>query len=209
MSNGTSIASKSSPHESETDTCQPPRSSLTCVSSFSPVQPSSIEDLRTWLAQVSPVSRSPLRGSKQEPMTSGTCGQQQPTLFASYSLNPFCLKTCQDLFQPDTLEPSLVTWPRWGMWGDGELLAQETAMPRTSATDCGLWLTPCATDANPITGGNLYQTETGSVRARNADGTSSNRGLQAQAMWPTPRANSAMAAAITPESAWNPDRLMA
>ena len=59
---------------------------------------------------------------------------------------------------------------------------------RTNATGSGLWVpTPCATDANPITGGNLYVTETGTVRHMRPDGKSSNRGLAASAaMWPTP-----------------------
>jgi hypothetical protein len=60
---------------------------------------------------------------------------------------------------------------------------------RTSATGSGLWVpTPCATDAKPITGGNLYVTETGTVRHMRPDGKSSNRGLAASAaMWPTPK----------------------
>lgn len=60
--------------------------------------------------------------------------------------------------------------------------------PPTSATDSGLWVpTPCATDAKPITGGNLYVTKTGTVRHMRPDGKSSNRGLAASAaMWPTP-----------------------
>jgi len=65
--------------------------------------------------------------------------------------------------------------------------------PPTSATDSGLWVpTPCATDARPITGGNLYVTETGTVRHMRPDGRSSNRGLAASAaMWPTPNAGDA------------------
>lgn len=51
-----------------------------------------------------------------------------------------------------------------------------------------MWVTPCATDAKPITGGNLYQTTTGTVRHLRPDGKSSNRGLEAQVMWPTPQA---------------------
>ena len=47
--------------------------------------------------------------------------------------------------------------------------------------------TPCATDAKPITGGNLYVTETGTVRHMRPDGRSSNRGLEATVkMFPTP-----------------------
>jgi DNA (cytosine-5)-methyltransferase 1 len=59
----------------------------------------------------------------------------------------------------------------------------------TDASESGLWLTPCATDAKPITGGNLYQTATGSVRHMRPDGKSSNRGLAAQVIWPTPNAS--------------------
>jgi hypothetical protein len=45
-------------------------------------------------------------------------------------------------------------------------------------------------DARPITGGNLYVTETGTVRHMRPDGKSSNRGLAASAaMWPTPIAS--------------------
>ena len=118
-----------------------------CVSSFSPVQPSSIAELRTWLLRDSPVSHFPSQESKPEPTTSGICGQQRATLFAQYSLAPFCLKTCRDLFPADTLEPSLVTWPRWGTWGDGALLALPTPERRTVATDSGSWPTPRASTA--------------------------------------------------------------
>lgn len=146
MLSGTVIASKSSPPESETDTLTKPRSSLTCVSSFSPVQPSSIEDLRTWLAQAFPVSRSPLQESKLEPTTSGTCGQQLRTLFASYTLNPFCLKTSPDLFPATTLKPSSVTWPSWGMWDAGGVYQQPQPAQITNAIGSGLLPTLAASD---------------------------------------------------------------
>lgn len=64
-------------------------------------------------------------------------------------------------------------------------------VPRTPHTDeieSGLWVTPCAMDANPVTGGDLYQTSTGSVRARLPDGRTSNRGLEAQVLFPTAQA---------------------
>jgi hypothetical protein len=48
------------------------------------------------------------------------------------------------------------------------------------------WPTPCATDAKPITGGNLFRTKSGTIRHRRPDGSSSNRGLSASVMWPTP-----------------------
>ena len=147
MSNGTSIASKSSPHESETDTCQPPRSSLTCVSSFSPVQPSSIEELRMWLAQAFPVSHSQLQESKQEPMTSETCGPQPGTLFATFDQPTFCWKTCQNSLIPTTSESSLPTWPGWGIALNGECLALTVRTFRTTAPDYGWLPTPRASMA--------------------------------------------------------------
>lgn len=162
MSSSTAIASKSLPPESVTDTCGPPPFSATCVSSFSPVQPRNIEELRTWLVRAFPASHSPLPESRKPKTTNATCGPPRGTLFASYSLHPYCLKTCQDLFPAATLEPSLVTWPRWGTWGGGEFWAQETPERRTSGTGFG--------------------------------------------SWPTPRKNSAMAAAITPEAAWDEKR---
>ena len=176
-----SIANKSLPHESETDSCQPPRSSLTCVSSFSPVQPSSIEDLRTWLAQAFPASPSPLQESKPEPTTSGTCGQQQRTLFASYSLNPFCLRTCQDLFHPVTLDESSVIWPTWGMWEGGELSAQPTAAHHISAPASGSWATPASQWLN---------VPRGTLMERAASGRALPLSSQvALKSWPTPTAS--------------------
>lgn len=94
--------------------------------------------------------------------------------------------------QPSLLEDlgeSSVTWPRSGMTASGQCWELPTLVPPTSATGSGLWVpTPCATDAKPITGGNLYVTETGTVRHMRPDGKSSNRGLAASAaMWPTAR----------------------
>ena len=144
MSNGTSIARKSSPPESVTDTCAKPPSSLTCVSSYSPVQPASTGELRTLLLRDFPASPSALPESKPEPTTSATCGPPLGTLFGTYSLAPFCLKTCADLFPADTLEPSSVTWPTWGMWADGELSAQPIVVPPIAGTVSGSWATPTA-----------------------------------------------------------------
>ena len=77
-------------------------------------------------------------------------------------------------------ELSSVTWPRSGMTQGGQCWELPMLGRRTSGTDCGLWLTPCAMDATPISGGNLYQTSTGTIRHRREDGRSSNRGLNTQ-----------------------------
>lgn len=62
----------------------------------------------------------------------------------------------------------------------------------TSGSASGFWLSPTAIDATPISGGNLFQTSSGSVRHRREDGTTSNRGLAAQVSWPTPCASEAV-----------------
>jgi hypothetical protein len=144
MWSGMNTASVSLPHESETDSCQRPRSSLTCVSSHSPVPLTSTEDLRTWLRQVSPASRSASQESSKLPTTAGICGPLQRTLFAAYSLDPYSLRTCPDLFPAAISEPSSVTWPRWGMWGGGEYWALSTPERPTNATGSGSWPTPVA-----------------------------------------------------------------
>jgi hypothetical protein len=52
------------------------------------------------------------------------------------------------------------------------------SMLPTNDTEHGLLPTPTAIDANPVTGGNLFKTKSGSIRARYKN-TSSNRGLAA------------------------------
>ena len=80
-----------------------------------------------------------------------------------------------------------VAWPTPTTEGiDGGSNSRKAAKARGMwPTAVARWLTPTAMDASPVTGGDLYQTATGSVRARYGD-TSSNRGLAAQVMWPTP-----------------------
>lgn len=129
------------------------------------------------------VSHSPLPEIRQDLTTSATCGPRPQMSFAQYSLNPFCLKTCQDLFPAVILEPSLVTWPRWGMWGGGELLELETVERPTSVTGSGLWPTPRASEiaagASMETVGNIKK-PLGNLEE-----------LVYQRTWPTPVANDA------------------
>jgi hypothetical protein len=142
MSNGTTTASGCSLPGSLTDSSPAPRSLVTCVSSHSPVPLLSTEDLRTWLLRGSPVSLSLLPESKGARTTNVTCGQQRPTLFATYSLNPFCLRTRPDLFPADISQPSSVTWPQWGSWAGGELSAHSTPDSIISAAGRGSLPTP-------------------------------------------------------------------
>lgn len=138
MSNGTSIASKSSQPESETDTCPPPQSSLTCVSSFSPVQPNSIEELRTWLVQAFPASHSQSQESKPEPTTSGICGPQPGTLFAWYDQQLPGLRMSQACLPLDIAESSSESWPRWGTMLNGECFQLLELAPLIDASESSL-----------------------------------------------------------------------
>ncbi len=112
-------------------------------------------------------------------------GQKWPGLLAKYDRDASLWKTAQCSLFEDS-EPSLEIWPRWGSMRNGVAYQRQKPAHLTSGTGCGLWVTPCAQDAKPITGGNLYQTSTGSVRHMRPNGISSNRGLEAQVMWQTP-----------------------
>jgi len=146
------------------------------------------EALLTWFREGFPVrtSAAPERGPESPEHEAGS-GRKWRASWAKFDPATCSWKTHQRSLLGDW-EPFLETWPRWGMMRAGECWEQSTRAPRTSGRGFGLWLSPCATDAQPITGGNLYQTATGTVRHMRPDGKSSNRGLQAQVMWPTPRA---------------------
>jgi hypothetical protein len=113
-------------------------------------------------------------------------GRAWRELLAKFDPASSSWRTLQRSFTEDSGE-LFQTWPRSGMAVDGECWELPMLEPTTNETGSGLWLTPCATDAKPITGGNLYVTATATVRHMRPDGKSSNRGLSAQVkVWPTP-----------------------
>ncbi len=138
------IVNELSPNESQTESCQPHQSSLTCVSSWSPVQPTSIEDLQTWLQGVSPASHSALPENEKAPMTNETCGPPPSTYFASFDPDTHSWKTYQDSLPLDTFIPSLPILPRWGWMHDGALYQQPALAHLTNANGSGLLPTPRA-----------------------------------------------------------------
>lgn len=146
MLNGMSIVSESSPQGSQTDTLTERPSSLTCVSSYSPVQPSNTEELRTWLAQAFHVSHSAQRESSKVLTTKGICGQQPQMSFAWFDPLTSSWRMSQGCLLADTQESLSETWPQWGMWADGA--AYELQRPELSTIEPdGGWLpTPTATD---------------------------------------------------------------
>ena len=145
-------------------------------------------DLLTWFRGASLARTSALPAEAQALKAhAAECGATWRGSLARFDPGSCTWKTAQPSLLVDSDECS-VTWPRSGMTADGQCWELPTLAPPTSVTGSGLWVpTPCATDARPITGGNLYVTETGTVRHMRPDGKSSNRGLAASAaMWPTP-----------------------
>ena len=114
------------------------------------------------------------------------CGEKWRASFTKYNLDSRSWKTHQCSLLED-LEPFLETWPQWGLMRNGECWEQQTLVQTTSATESGSLLpTPTMQGLN--------------------GGSNSRKSAIAKGNWPTPRSCSAMAATITPESAWNDKR---
>ena len=146
------------------------------------------EDLLTWFRGASLARTSALPAEAQALRAhAAECGATWRGSLARFDPASCTWRTAQPSLLGDSDECSVI-WPRSGMTAAGQCWELPTLAPPISATGSGLWVpTPCATDAKPITGGNLYVTETGTVRHMRPDGKSSNRGLAASAaMWPTP-----------------------
>lgn len=111
-------------------------------------------------------------------------------LSVRYDPGSLSWKTHLRLWEED-LPWSSVTLPRSGTMRDGLCWERITSAPRTSGTGSGFWQSPSATDANPVTGGEFYQTKSGTVRARYGN-HSSQRGLVEQVRWPTPTRSDGM-----------------
>ena len=177
------------PNESQTASCQAPLSLATCVSSWSPVQLESTEDLRTWLQVDSLANPSPLQGSEQEPTTHAICGPQLSTPFARYDPDTASWKTFQGLLLLDISIPLSVILPKAGMTVDGVCYRQLSWELRIRETDFGLLPTPTAQDALNRTVFNPILTSNGTIRHLNKAGGQSRASLSAVAhMWPTPKA---------------------
>ena len=141
-----------------------------------------------WCRGVSRARTSALPAREQASTASDpACGDTWRGSLARFDPATSSWRTAQPSLLGDSDECS-VTWPRSGMTAGGRCWELPTLGRRISGTGSGLWVpTPCAIDAKPITGGNLYITETGTVRHTRPDGKSSNRGLAATvATWPTP-----------------------
>jgi hypothetical protein len=127
------------------------------------------------------------------------CGVTWQELLAKYDLDTSMWKTPQCSLLEDS-EPSLETWPRWGLMQDGVSYQRQTLVPHTKETGFGSWLMPTPT-TNPEAP-NHGSNSNGPHNLKEVALTGWKPGMT----WPTPRSCSAMAATITPESAWAENR---
>ena len=113
------------------------------------------------------------------------CGSTWRGWLAKYDPDTSLWRTAQCSLLED-LNESLATLPRSGMTRNGLLWELPMLEQTTKGTESGLLPTPTMQGLN------------GGINSRKA--------AMARGTWPTPRSCSAMAATITPESAWNEKR---
>ena len=135
---------------------------------------SSLEDIRA--------SRSQPQESDLAPKTPDTSGHLYGDTLNQLDLFGASLRTLKDTSALAS-EKSLATWKEQVIKQRGEYSQRLKSARLTSESGFTSWVTPTATDGNPIRGGDLYQTKNGTVRAKNKDGTTSQRGLIEQVMW--------------------------
>ena len=133
--------------DKQTDTCQTSLSGTTW-------QPSTeipgAEQL-TFFAEDSPAKTSVRQVKEQElPANVRDYGRNMRDSLARCGLDLSLPKT-HHCFALGDLELSSKTWPRWGIMLDGELSELGLSVRRTSATECGSWLTPTVQDSNKAT----------------------------------------------------------
>ena len=139
------------------------------------------------------------------------CGEKWRASFTKYDQDSSLWRTHQCSLLGD-LDEFLETWPQWGLMRDGECWEQTQLAHPTKGSVYGFMVpTPVASDGTTgsLIGKNdsFYETKTGMPRKVNQNGKDGSVGLgRLVQMWPTPRSCSAMAATITPESAWNEKR---
>ena len=128
------------------------------------------------------------------------CGEKWHGSFTKYSPATSSWKTHQCSLAGD-LDEFSETWPQWGLMRDGECWEQQTLVRPINETASGLleqtWPTPRCQMTRPV-----------AIRQDIEKGHKGNleEVVALREKWPTPRSCSAMAATITPESAWADNR---
>lgn len=127
------------------------------------------------------------------------CGEKWRASFAKYDQDSCSWKTHQCSLLGD-LEPYSEIWPRWGLMRDGECWEQPTLGQTIKETEFGLKEKEKCLDVKNVDM-NLKLDALQDLDAQDVE-----QHNQKSLKWPTPRSCSAMAATITPESAWNESR---
>ena len=168
---------------------------------FKPLTENLGEELLTSFRAVFHAKTSPLLEKEWELMESeAECGHTWRGWLAKYDPNTSLWRTAQCSLIED-LNESLVTLPKSGMTRNGLLWERQMLVQTINETESGLLEklpTPQATDHMSKPTSASWKTK-GGVNFSLAN-------PEIQAKWPTPRSCSAMAATITPESAWNEKR---
>jgi hypothetical protein len=128
------------------------------------------------------------------------CGEKWHASFVKYDPDLSLWRTHQCSLLGD-LEEFSETWPQWGLMRDGECWEQRMLEQTIRGTEFGLsekFPTPQASDIK-------LKPTSASWKAKGGINYSL-ANPEIQAKWPTPRSCSAMAATITPESAWSEKR---
>jgi hypothetical protein len=186
---------------------------------YKPLTETRGEELLTLYRAAFPAKTSAQLEKEQELTESAAgCGEKWRASFTKYNPDSRSWKTHQCSLLGD-LEPFLETWPQWGLMRDGECWEQQTLAPITSGTASGLLPTPLASNtkvnhlrSNGRPPRSYWATPAASDGQRGGTITDKMTGqslpqmVNTPAKWPTPRSCSAMAATITPESAWNEKR---
>jgi hypothetical protein len=155
------------------------------------------ELLMSYLAAFPAKTSQSLEKEQESKENEAACGEKWRGSFTKFDPNMSLWKTHQCSLVGD-LEPFLETWPQWGLMRNGECWEQQTLEQTIRGTESGLWLpTPCTVDS----GSYFNRSKSSGAALRPTLGAMAKYDL-----WPTPRSCSAMAATITPDSAWNEKR---
>jgi len=145
-------------------------------------EPSTTSSQLALFAEAFPVSRTRLLVDAADLPMSAISGPNLSDSFAVLNLDGSWRKTCQGYSQV-TLDGSLErfseTWPRAGITRNGTAYRQAPLAPITDGTECGLWRTPSATEANGGgVPGDRHLAAGHSMRLRDQ--------IKAPSLWPTP-----------------------
>ena len=147
-----------------------------------PLTDTSMKKKLTYSQQGSLANHTPLQENVRHLVMSVIYGVKSSEFWGKRNQDSSWERTCQDslpLSLEDSSEEYSMTWNPWGIVSGGLLMEPRISEQYTVEIEFSSLPTPTATDSVPYTGGELYQTKTGSIRARTKNGKSSNRGLEA------------------------------